>query len=145
MAATAKQNAKTDNKDPYLAGLLAWLIPGAGHFYVGQKGRAAVFFIALNLTFWIGMAIGGLHSTVDPQANKAWFFAQICAGLNTILSLILNKIPSAMPSYGKTLDLAIIYTAVAGLLNVLVVFDAMVRANYPTAGPADQTVGKEKK
>jgi len=144
LSKTAKSKATTGGKDPYLVGLFAWLVPGAGHFYLGQKNRAAVFFVAIHLTFWMGMIIGGLQSTIDPVANKAWFFAQICAGLNTVASLILSKIPAAVPCYGKTLDLAIIYTAVAGLLNILVIFDAMVRANFPAGGQTDQATDDTK-
>ena len=139
MNKTASSNYKADSKDPYIAGVLAWLIPGLGHWYLGLKGRCAVFFFAINFTFWSGMIIGGLRSTIDPHTNTAWFFAQICAGLNTVISFMLSSMTAAMPSYGKTLDLAIIYTSIAGLLNVLVIFDAMVRAHFLPMQAEDKT------
>ncbi len=139
MSKTASSNYKAGSKDPYIAGTLAWLIPGMGHLYLGLRGRCAVFFFAINLTFWGGMVIGGLRSTVDPHTNTAWFFAQIFAGLNTVISFMLSDLTAAMPSYGKTLDLAIIYTSVAGLLNVLVIFDAMIRAQFSPAPVQDST------
>jgi hypothetical protein len=119
-----------DNKqfDVVPAMVLNWLVPGAGHWYLGDRVRALVYFISITLTFWIGIAIGGAQSTVNIQANTAWFFAQIFTGGYTILSLLLGHLPGAMPSYSKTLDLATIYTGVAGLLNIYVIFDAMSRA-----------------
>jgi hypothetical protein len=108
--------------------VLSWLIPGAGHWYLGDRKRAVIYFITITLTFWIGILIGGAQSTVNIQTNTAWFFAQIFAGGYTILSLILGQLPGAMPSYSKTLDLSTIYTGVAGLLNIFVIFDAMTQA-----------------
>jgi len=124
--------------------LLSWLIPGSGHWYLGLRGHFWVYFVSIEATFWLGMLVGGIRSTVDPQANPAWFFAQICAGLNAVAALILSNVPSAAPCYGKTLDVAVIYTGVAGLLNVLVVFDAMVRANF-AAVPAQQRSRRQRR
>jgi TM2 domain-containing membrane protein YozV len=108
--------------------VLNWLVPGAGHWYLGDRVRAVIYFISITLTFWIGILIGGAQSTVNIQTNTAWFFAQIFTGGYTIFSLLLGHLPGAMPSYSKTLDLATIYTGVAGLLNIYVIFDAMSRA-----------------
>ncbi len=113
--------------------VLNWLVPGAGHWYLGDRTRALIYFITLTLTFWTGIFIGGAQSTVNIQTNTAWFFAQIFTGGYTLLSLVLGHLPGAMPSYSKTLDLSTIYTGVAGLLNIYVIFDAMSRTE-----PADE-------
>ena len=111
-----------------VVGLLSWLIPGAGHIYLGQRSRGIVIFLAISCAFWIGVFIGGAHSTVNWVDNRAWFFAQIFAGAYALLTMLIGYLPSAMASYGKTLDLATIYTGVAGLLNVLVILDALGRS-----------------
>jgi hypothetical protein len=105
--------------------VLAWLIPGAGHWYIGQRGKAIVFFCAISLCFWTGAIIGGAYSTVNFHENTAWFFAQIFDGASAILLNFIGRLPGAMPAYGKVLDLATIYTGVAGLLNVLVILDVL--------------------
>ena len=36
-----------DLKDPALAALLAWLIPGLGHWYQGRRAKAVLFFVCI--------------------------------------------------------------------------------------------------
>jgi FtsH-binding integral membrane protein len=132
-------------KDVFWAASLAWLIPGAGHWYLGDRKRAVIYFVAITLTFGIGILIGGAFSTVNLQSNTAWFFAEIFAGGYTLLSLALGNLPGAASSYGKTLDLATIYAGVAGLLNLLVIFDAMDRTFLPQQdAQAPETTGGAK-
>ena len=37
-------------KDPMIAALLAWLIPGMGHFYQGRFAKAILFFVCISET-----------------------------------------------------------------------------------------------
>jgi hypothetical protein len=46
-------------RSPILISLVAWLIPGAGHFLLGRKGRAAILFCAVVAAFLIGVAMKG--------------------------------------------------------------------------------------
>ena len=39
--------------------VLAYFVPGAGHLYLGKRGRAATFFVIVVLMFIIGLAIDG--------------------------------------------------------------------------------------
>lgn len=107
---------------------LNWLIPGAGHWLIGERTRGIIFFVTITITYWIGIFIGGALSTVNFRTNTAWFFGEAFAGGYTILALILGSLPGAQPSYSKTLDLATIYTGVAGLLNIFVILDILTRA-----------------
>jgi FtsH-binding integral membrane protein len=120
-------NAK--EKNIVLTILLAWLIPGAGHWYIGDRKRAWIFFIVISLLFIIGVFVGGALSTVNFKTNTAWFFAEVFAGGLTFLSTLIGQLPGAVASYGKTQDLATIYAGVAGLLNLLVMLDAIDRCN----------------
>jgi len=36
-----------DLKDPVLAGFLAWLVPGLGHWYQGRRPKAILFFVCI--------------------------------------------------------------------------------------------------
>jgi len=122
--------AEAKQSDAMWAGVLSWAVPGVGHWYLGDRARAWVFFVTITVTYAIGLYIGGFKSTVNLQTNTAWFFGQIFAGGPTVLSLILGALPNAQASYSKTLDLATIYTGVAGLLNIFVIFDALNRATW---------------
>ena len=117
-----------------LAAILAWLVPGAGHFYLGLRKRAVLLFIAIELTFFIGLYIGTLR-IVNPAQSMFWFLAQILTGLNTIVAYLFSTtLPNLYPGSKETViydwsyNMAVLYTVVAGLLNLLAVLDTIVRA-----------------
>jgi len=71
----ASDTAKLKGWEFPLAAVLAWLVPGAGHFYLGLRKRALLLFIAIELTFFIGLYIGTLR-IVDPAQSMFWFMAR---------------------------------------------------------------------
>ena len=120
-----------------IAGLLAWLVPGLGHIYLGLRGRGAVCLVTITATFWTGVAIGGVRGTVDPKERKLWFIAQLCSAVNTVAAYGLNRSnahdlaregKTAPVAHWASADVGVHYTGVAGLLNLLVIFDAISRA-----------------
>ncbi len=119
-----------------IAGLLAWLVPGLGHIFLGHRGRGIVFLLTITATFWTGVAIGGVRATVDPHERTLWFLAQLCTGSNTGAAYALNvAIAPTTPSPGwnasagpwLSAEVGVHYTGVAGLLNLLVILDALGR------------------
>lgn len=140
--AQSPPDTRLNPSESVLAGLLAWLIPGAGHFYLGLRKRAVLLFITIEFTFLIGIYIGTVR-IVDPAQSVFWFIAQIFAGLNTIIShrlAIHLGSPSVDISHLLVRDwsyhIGVLYTAIAGLLNLLAVLDALVRAGRAKAGQA---------
>ncbi len=120
-----------------LAAVLAWLVPGAGHFYLGLRKRALLLFIAIELTFFIGLYIGTLR-IVDPAQSMFWFVAQVLAGLNTIVAHLWSTSSEATTPLVRnwSYHLAVLYTGIAGLLNLLAVFDTVIRAGRANVGQA---------
>ncbi len=112
--------------------MLAWLVPGAGHWYLGLRARGIIIFVTVAVLFWSGVAFGGLRTTVDPQGNTHWFLGEICTGGNAIVALAINRGMSWQGdegrSWGKGRDIGLVYAGVAGLLNLLCIFDAIVRS-----------------
>lgn len=119
-----------------IAGFLAWLVPGLGHMFLGQRGRGLVFLVTITGTFWTGVAIGGVRGTVDPTDRSLWFVAQLCTGGNTVFAYLLNRSLSHSPTpadgrvkyvppYWMSAEVGVHYTGVAGLLNLLVILDAL--------------------
>jgi len=51
-----------------LACVLAWVLPGAGHWYLGRRARAGVFFCLVTLSFVLGAALNGRFSVRDRRA-----------------------------------------------------------------------------
>jgi len=74
---------KQSNPIWLVAAALAWLIPGAGHFYIGRRVRGIILFIAINATFWTGVGIGGVM-TVDSRYERWWMVAQMLTGVDGV-------------------------------------------------------------
>ena len=125
-----------------LAGFLAWLVPGLGHIYLGHRVRGIVCLVTITVTFWTGVAIGGVQATVDPHERTLWFMAQLCTGGNALAAYGLHAIveppssagqrPAAALAHWLSADVGVHYTGVAGLLNLLVILDALGRADAPS-------------
>ncbi len=131
-----------------VAGLLTWLLPGAGHIYIGDRVRGVILMVVIGATFWLGIAVGGVTRTVHFPTRPLWFFAQACAGLHPVAAVIAGKAleggnattgdraveEKGYKSYGRAEDVSVVYTAIAGMLNILAVFDVLVRAERPGVG-----------
>lgn len=118
----------------YFVGLFAWLIPGAGHWLLGEKSRGAIIFMAILLAFLCGIMLGTID-VIDPQQHKAWFCAQILCGFPTIISTIIaQKVTdiTIMDLFGRSRDIGQVYIGVAGLLNLLCILDALYRTHLAT-------------
>ncbi|MCK6484985.1 MAG: hypothetical protein HUU22_12825 [Phycisphaerae bacterium] len=123
------------------AGLLAWLAPGLGHWYLGYRDRAIVFFVFTTVTFWAGVAVGGVKSTVHPTRNGAWFAAQLWMGGQALAawgagSYVERHYPAneqlKYTAFYPSDNIAVIYTGITGLLNLLIVIDALARSDVRT-------------
>jgi len=101
----------------------AFLIPGAGHLMLGRRIQAAVFFLVITLTFAGGMALADF-TNVSFARYPFHFLAQVFAGGEMFLALLLTSglKPTHVPEFlgVNTLDIGLLYTMVAALLNVMV-------------------------
>jgi hypothetical protein len=170
-------------KDPILAALLAWLVPGLGHWYQGRRAKAVLFFVCIMGLFVYGVFLGGgyrVDDRFDPAGKerflgygravyfswqnddkRLYYVSQIGVGLAAMPALFqanwmnrhekvgwygrmdgfmapprpvqvpLNDPNENQPTahdlhylLNRSLELATIFTAVAGLLNVLAIYDA---------------------
>jgi hypothetical protein len=110
-----------------IVGLLAWLVPGAGHLALRQKARALVIFVAIVLTFTVGLYIGSI-GVINPVGAKPWYVAQI---MNSPAVAILGHLTSKgdYPVYGRPAEIGQIYTSISGLLNLLCIVNAVYMAH----------------
>ena len=160
---------QVDLKNPYLAAFLAWLVPGLGHLYQGRRGKAILYFVCIIGLFLIGMVMGQgkivYWRWVNPLRSsedfRIWYPAQFWVGLISFPALIqatlvkygmnpilggylaepsMNAINALHSSAGRFVDIGVVYTSIAGLLNVLAIYDAyegpaMVDEPTPTSAP----------
>ena len=111
---------RTDSTGTIVLGLL---LPGGGHLYRGRFGKAGFFGALILGTFLAGQFLSGFHA-VDLKHQPYWFLGQVFAGLPAMVSALLA--PDWMSArIGSSLDAGTLYTTVAGLLNILVVLDAV--------------------
>lgn len=112
----------------WLACLLAWIVPGAGHLYLRKYAHAAVFFAAVTSLAVAGWLVGGeMHSPLRDNSGEG--FLQSLAALGNIalgaihlvfhlFGLAAGEVTMRSYEYGTT------FIIVAALVNLLVVMDA---------------------
>jgi hypothetical protein len=102
------------------ARLLAWLVPGAGHFYTGYKTKGITLFVLIGGLFVSGLMMkGGILTPLEDFISRLCMLGRVGAGLPWLAALFTNLRTGDMLSrYG---EIGACYTAVAGLLNLLVV------------------------
>ena len=159
-----------DLRNPALAALLAWLWPGAGHLYQRRYGKGLLFMICILSTWFFGLAIGEGHSVYASNrtiAQQLMYGCQLGTGLPAMPALVQSyrvrqnekplwngamAPPTDQPdelhawsfSMGLRYDMGVLYTMVAGLLNVLAIFDAYAGPMIPAPDEKKET-GDEKK
>ena len=177
----SQPSRENNSPPPPLVALVAWLIPGAGYWMLGQRARALTTGITIVALFAFGLLIGGVRALEVPgwdddgtkvrvnargekvkpdygyaytQAKwvmtrnplielraKPWSTAQVLAGpvamAGSAWSVWASTDPdgpdgSAEPpgatSHSRINEIGVLYTAVAGMLNLLTIIDASHRA-----------------
>jgi nitrate/nitrite transporter NarK len=109
-----------------IVGLLAWLVPGAGHFVLKEKKRSIIIFVTILLTFCTGLYVGSI-GVIDPVRAKPWYVAQI---MNSPMVAALGHLTATggYRAYGWPNEVGQIYTSTAGLLNLLCIVNAVYLA-----------------
>jgi zinc transporter ZupT len=125
---------QAQGRSTVLTAIFAWILPGLGHWWIGQRVRAIIFFAVTTITFWGGVAVGGLRSTVSSNENGAWVAAQLCMGPQALGALWLSnqyrsrndelRFRAPWPAS----NISVVYAGVAGMLNLLIIIDALSRS-----------------
>ena len=154
-----------DLRNRPVAALLAWLVPGAGHFYQGRTGKAGLLFVCILSLWTLGFALGGGHVVYASWApgDRRWhYLLQVGAGAVALPAMLEGyrmktmtdatgrtmdgyqplmgglmapphrpvdeKLPDEVAAWyarhGSGYELGTWYTMIAGLLNLLAIYDA---------------------
>lgn len=123
MRATAADRTQSAS-NTYLICAAAWLVPGAGHLWLGRRQKGLTFLVTLSAMFVFGIWIEGrlfpfdlsqplvaLSAVADIGIGLPYFAAKaMSAGAGRVVAITYE--------YGNA------FIIVAGLLNMLVVLDA---------------------
>jgi hypothetical protein len=136
MAAPAKPNVML----PPLVVLAGWLCPGGGYLLLGQRGRAATVGLTIVIIFVLGLLIGGIR-VVEPFSidaagggllwqiqQKPWFIGQVLNGPIALITAHFSATPGLPVSHARSWEIGTLYTAVAGMLNLMAMIDSSYRA-----------------
>jgi hypothetical protein len=117
--------AETSKSAAIPACLFALMVPGAGHVYLGRRGKGLLLFAAVGALFAMGVAMNAqlqIHLGFEDILASLFSLSQMAAGLLYVVARALGfelGVPTSVTyEYGNT------FTAVAGLLNVLLIMDA---------------------
>jgi hypothetical protein len=140
-------------RSPAVVASVGWLLPGGGYLLLRQKGRGITIGVTVVLLFVMGLLIGGVRVLEVPfftrvgEVNnetfkhelqtKPWSIAQIMNGPVAIIggvgsvyaSVPRPDAPLGAESHARINDIAVLYTAVAGMLNLLAIIDSAYRAS----------------
>jgi hypothetical protein len=140
-------------RHPLTAAFLAWLVPGLGHFYQGRTGKGILYAVCILGLYGMGMVMGEgkivywrwVNPLNYPEKFCLYYLGQFFVGLPALPALIQGTLshfghepilggfmaePSQIvlnglhPRLGKLVEIGTIYTTVAGLLNILAIYDA---------------------
>ncbi len=142
-----------------LVALAGFILPGLGYALIGQKTRGLIAGVAITVLFVFGILIGGIrvidvpgyYATIDQRTdkkvetwkirdnfvgelmNRPWYMAQVLTGpMNIVASYFsISMTPEIRQSTARIFDIGTLYTAVAGMLNLLVILDSVGRAAEP--------------
>jgi uncharacterized membrane protein YdfJ with MMPL/SSD domain len=104
--------------------VLAYLGPGAGHFYLGRRALAAAFCAIVAVLFLAGLAVDGSLYLISEARGS---ILNTLASLGSMGSGALYFVAKAKGPHGSissaTFEYGRMFTLSAGLMNLVLVLD----------------------
>ncbi|MEM9419696.1 MAG: DUF6677 family protein [Planctomycetota bacterium] len=123
----------------FAAAFLGWLLPGLGHFILGQPHRAVILGTTIGSLWLSGLLIGGI-SVIDRNDHPAWFLGQMLIAPSFAANQYRVKLvrehdgtfdpednPPFEPAFARAHEQGTLFTSLAGLLNLLAIIDVLYR------------------
>ena len=126
MSQPGTATAVRDSSRTVAAAMLAWVCPGLGHLYLRRTGKGLILMGCIVALFVLGVGMDSalqVHLGLEDPLALLFSLAQMGVGAPYVLARLLGYdagvVTSPSYEYGNT------FTAVAGLLNILIVLDAL--------------------
>ncbi len=116
--------------NPYLIGIISWLLPGVGHLMQGRIVRGIIIGVVIWTMFIIAIFSGGAYYPGFEYKDGALLyllniFARFGNGLGTFISFFLSASPPPNVAAWATFEYGGRFLEIAGLLNYMAVMDAV--------------------
>lgn len=135
-----------------MAGILAFVFPGAGHVVLGERKRGVLVACGVLGLFFGGLFIGGID-VVDSREDPLWFAGQalvgpVALGVNHVhqtsfkmndpqRKVLRSRNPDESPrnvkSLGRMNEIGTLYATLAGMMNLIAILDALFHRPRPAA------------
>ncbi|HEY7113185.1 MAG TPA: DUF6677 family protein [Thermoanaerobaculia bacterium] len=104
--------------------VLAWIVPGLGHFYLGRRRTGVLFAAIVTACFVLGLSFEGRLYTIEagqPLTILATFAVYGAGILNLSARLLSSNIGGTV--LAPTYEYGCAYLLTAGLMNLLLMLD----------------------
>ncbi|NIA22453.1 MAG: hypothetical protein GWP05_10930, partial [Anaerolineaceae bacterium] len=114
---------RIERKSWVVAVLLGMVLPGLGHWYLQRRVKALVFFVCITGLFVVGWGLGEWKIVREDLL----FLAQVLIGALAFVAKYASEAlikRSGEPDFVRVaFEMGMLYTLVAGFLNLLVILD----------------------
>ncbi len=113
----------------FTAAIAAWFLPGLGHYLLGQRHRGGILAASIGVLWLAGLVIGGIGTFDQSQMTTSIVqFGQYGLGPSLVMHFAHQHLRDRYePAFGRVQEQAVLYTALAGMLNLLAMMDVMYR------------------
>jgi len=136
------------------AAIAAWIFPGLGHLLAGDIKRGLILAVCIGSLWTAGLWLGGISVIEARQSGgplRPWFFGQMLMAPSLLVEYTHDRYRAQYqgleptpepdgsptlysPAYGRPYEIGTLYTALAGMLNLLAIIDLIYRE--PVRKPA---------
>jgi hypothetical protein len=107
----------------YLA--IAWLIPGAGHYLLGKRGRAVVFLFLVLVSVAVGCILSGNLHRILPNEPLTILATIGAMGMGLPYFILRYPVGYQGDVISATYEYGTAFLLTAGLMNLLLVLDVL--------------------
>jgi hypothetical protein len=116
--------------NPYIVGILAWFVPGAGHLIQRSWTPGALIFGIFWTMFIVAVLSGGAHYPGfgfgdGPLLYLLNVLGRLGSGLGALISWVIQSTPIKEVAALPTFEYGGRFLEVAGLINYLAAMDAV--------------------